>query len=137
MKKLKYRLALKNTKKEDMKYLILQMVGFVDIIQVLKIYILSIVMDDETKKLYIEAINKWGKDSQIEMALEEMGELITAINQYKRNRIELKDVCTEIADVQIMMEQLAIIFDENIVKLEKNNKLLRLQKRVNNGRTKI
>ena len=24
-------------------------------------------MDDETKKLYIEAINKWGKDSQIEM----------------------------------------------------------------------
>ena len=35
------------------------------------------------------------------------------------------------------MEQLAIIFDENIVKLEKNNKLLRLQKRVNNGRTKI
>lgn len=59
MKKLKYRLALKNTKKEDMKYLILQMVGFVDIIQVLKIYILSIVMDDETKKLYIEAINKW------------------------------------------------------------------------------
>ena len=94
-------------------------------------------MDDETKKLYIEAINKWGKDSQIEMALEEMGELITAINQYKRNRIELKDVCTEIADVQIMMEQLAIIFDENIVKLEKNNKLLRLQKRVNNGKTKI
>ena len=92
-------------------------------------------MTENEKSLYDKAIKKWGVDSQVYMALEEMGELITAINQYKRNRIELKDVCTEIADVQIMMEQLAIIFDENIVKLEKNNKLLRLQKRVNNGRT--
>ena len=76
------------------------------------------------------AVDKFGMEKQAWQAIEEMGELITAINHYNRNRADLKDVCTEIADVQIMMEQLAIIYGKEDVASERKYKLERLKERL-------
>ena len=38
------------------------------------------------------AVDKFGMEKQTWQAIEEMGELITAINHYNRNRADLKDV---------------------------------------------
>ena len=76
------------------------------------------------------AVDKFGMEKQTWQAIEEMGELITAINHYNRNRADLKYVCTEIADVQIMMEQLAIIYGKEDVASERKYKLERLKERL-------
>lgn len=76
------------------------------------------------------AVDKFGMEKQTWQAIEEMGELVTAINHCNRNRADLKDVCTEIADVQIMMEQLAIIYGKEDVASERKYKLERLKERL-------
>jgi NTP pyrophosphatase (non-canonical NTP hydrolase) len=83
------------------------------------------------EEFYNKVIAKFGIDKQTWQAIEEMGELMTAINQLKRGRISYTDVCTEIADVQIMMEQLSIIYGKKIVESEKIKKIERLKNRLN------
>jgi len=83
--------------------------------------------------LYKAAIEKWGVVSQVEMAVEECSELIQAIQKVKRsNTIETNmHVCEEIADVEIMIEQLRYIFDVDLIDQFKSEKLERLEKRIN------
>ena len=80
------------------------------------------------KELYEQALNTWGHESQIIMAIEECGELITALAQAYRGRNV--DIAEEIADVKIMMEQLSLIFGETLVEEIKHEKLKRLAKRL-------
>lgn len=84
----------------------------------------------ETPDIYRRATNIWGHQAQIDMALEEMGELIVALQQHRRGRVTSAAVQEEIADVQIMMRQMATIFGEDEVILEERRKLQRLQMRV-------
>ena len=63
-----------------------------------------------------KCIKKWGSDFQVELAAEELGELIEQlgktlkyINQFKRGRIERDEVMEEFADVFLMMQQMRII----------------------------
>ena len=88
-------------------------------------------MTENEKSLYDKAIKKWGVDSQVYMAYEEMGELLSALNKLLRKRVTVDDVITEIADVQIMTEQLALIFGQEKVETEKERKLKRLEERLN------
>ena len=88
-------------------------------------------MTENEKSLYDKAIKKWGVDSQVYMAYEEMGELLSALNKLLRKRVTVDDVITEIADVQIMTEQLALIFGQDKVSAEKDRKLKRLEERLN------
>ena len=83
------------------------------------------------------AVDTYGKESQINQAFEEMGELIVAINHWRRGRATKEDVLSEIADVAIMCEQLCYIIHgtddgiwecKNIVK----QKLLRQEERIKN-----
>jgi NTP pyrophosphatase (non-canonical NTP hydrolase) len=89
-------------------------------------------MTENEKSLYDKAIKKWGVDSQVYMAYEEMGELLSALNKLLRKRVTVDDVITEIADVQIMTEQLALIFGQDKVSTEKDRKLKRLEERLKN-----
>ena len=89
-------------------------------------------MTENEKSLYDKAIKKWGVDSQVHMAYEEMGELLSALNKLLRKRVTVDDVITEIADVQIMTEQLALIFGQDKVSTEKDRKLKRLEERLKN-----
>jgi len=66
----------------------------------------------------------------------EVGELLSALNKYKRGRATKEDVITEIADVQIMCEQLAFVFGEEEVEHEHERKLIRLQQRIDNHKSK-
>ena len=82
------------------------------------------------QELYRTAIRTWGKEGQIDMFHEEVGELLSALNKYKRGRVKAEEVITEIADVQIMVEQLAEMFGTINVRHEKLRKLSRLAIRV-------
>lgn len=77
------------------------------------------------------AIERYGYCAQINMAMEEMGELIVALQHRLRDRASLNEVCEEVADVQIMMEQLAMIFGKNIVCAYHEAKIQRLEHRLN------
>ena len=80
---------------------------------------------------YEALIKAWGEVAQINMAVEEMGELLSALNKHARGRIQREAVITEIADVIIMCEQLATIFGMDEVDKEIDFKLERVCKRYN------
>jgi len=79
------------------------------------------------------AITTWGENAQIDMCLEEMSELAKALLKWRRYGGDVfmsdKAVLEEIADVQIMLDQMRILFGSTdtyeAVKLE------RLEKRLN------
>ena len=84
----------------------------------------------EKEELYLKAIDTWGQMPQINMVNEECGELITSLARYLRGRDTADDVITEIADVSIMMEQMAVLFGKEQFEKEKERKLQRLKERL-------
>ena len=88
------------------------------------------IMERSNEELYTRAIDTWGQMPQINMVFEECGELITALAQYLRGRATEQGVITEIADVSIMMEQMAVLFGKEQVEEEKEYKLQRLKERL-------
>lgn len=81
-------------------------------------------------KIYNRALNRFGISAQQWMLVEEVGELLDAIAKLKRNRCTKADVITELADVHIMVEQMALFYGwEDFVK-EKELKLKRLEDRL-------
>lgn len=80
----------------------------------------------EREIYYKKAIDKWGEYSQLDQTLEEMAELMLAINKYKRTKLDLKNnkekiidnLLEEIADVKMCIEQLEFMFGkENVNKM--------------------
>ena len=68
----------------------------------------------EKEQIYKKAIIAWGIHAQLDMAVEECAELIKAIQ--KRKRITdmpmlVDSILEEMADVEIMLEQLKVIYD--------------------------
>lgn len=78
------------------------------------------------ENIFKQAVDTFGADHQIGMLHEEVGELLAAINQYARGRVEKGAVVTEIADVMIMCEQMAEIFGREETEAEKRRKIERL-----------
>ncbi len=82
-----------------------------------------------TTALYTKAILLFGKKKQTDMAIEEMSELTKALLKYRRNPCVEKrvDIIEEIADVQIMLDQLRIMYDMdddvNRIQFEKQQRL--------------
>lgn len=82
-----------------------------------------------------KAIDTYGSLNQIDMLHEEIGELLQAINKDKRKRtLATRDnVLEEIADVEIMLEQLKIMTvgaAHSAVEQYKREKLERLKKKL-------
>ena len=93
--------------------------------------------DDENKikdyhKILKDAILLFGKDAQIDMAIEEAAELIDVIQKMKRKRRDSMHLLSEIVDNQIMLDQLRIMhsLDDSDFERIKNEKLKRLQSRI-------
>ena len=82
---------------------------------------------EERKRLYVRAINIWGSDAQRNMVFEELGELNTALSRYIRGRATKEEVITELADVTIMCEQMAMMLDYDDYEKELDRKLVRLR----------
>ena len=91
------------------------------------------------RKILRKAIDTDGTEAQMMKCIEEMAELIQAINKYFRASTQFKwaeaydSVVEEIADVQIMLEQMRIVFGDKSVDEQITAKLGRLEKRLKGG----
>ena len=57
------------------------------------------------------ALETWGAVSQTNMVFEEMAELQKELCKNLRGKLNTLDIAEEIADVQIMLEQMMILYD--------------------------
>ncbi|AIY81268.1 hypothetical protein U728_1686 [Clostridium botulinum 202F] len=78
--------------------------------------------------VYKKAITEYGEYGQLDVVIEEMAELTQAISKFKRGKNH--NVEEEVADVEIMLEQMRLIFDSNKIEGIKREKILRLEKRL-------
>lgn len=89
---------------------------------------------NDKESIYRAAISVWGKDAQENQAIEEMAELIQAINKMRRQPSpeHLDSLKEELADVQIMLDQLRLIHrvSDDELQFYEAQKLQRLQKRL-------
>lgn len=85
----------------------------------------------DTPKIYRAALDTFGAEAQTKMLFEEIGELMAAICQYSRGRDKVAHVAEEIADVRIMLNQMAVLFGcEDEVERQRRYKLRRLEQRI-------
>ena len=80
-------------------------------------------MCGDIKVLCAAAVEKWGVDAQMDMLTEECGELIVATNHYRRGRISVDKFLEEVADVEILLEQMRHIFGDKHVEAAIDRKL--------------
>ena len=85
------------------------------------------------QKLYWKALAKWGIESQLDMMIEECAELIQAIQHIKRGRYQFVNLFEELADVEIVLEQMKLWYGIRRVNAVKAVKLGRLEKRLGGG----
>ena len=77
------------------------------------------------------AVSTWGKEHQLIICMEEMAELTKEISKNLRGHDNDLGLAEEIADVEIMLEQLKLIFSiRTDVVCIKNEKLIRLDRRI-------
>jgi len=83
----------------------------------------------------IRCLDEIGGEVQIERLIEEMAEL--TVELCKRNRKHNGNapfnIITEIADVHIMMAQITLLYGADLVMIETERKLDRLNERLDNG----
>lgn len=85
----------------------------------------------KTGDLYVAAVKKYGKISQLIMCMEEMAELTKEISKSIRGVDNSSAISEEIADVEIMLEQLRVIYhNRSEVDTIKADKLRRLAYRM-------
>lgn len=86
------------------------------------------------REIYKAAIEKWGPEAQTIMAFEEMAELQKELCKNARGKDNRGSIAEEIADVQIMLEQMITLHDcRAMVRHHKAAKIKRLQERLGLG----
>lgn len=94
---------------------------------------------EERFEVYNKAEELWGLVAQYDQAIEEMGELIVAINKYKRkclygefkNNSKVEDnLAEELADVSMCLEQLISYVGEDKVNAMFSKKMAKLQEEI-------
>ena len=82
------------------------------------------------EKIYIKLISKFGCDNQIIVGIEELSELQKELTKQLRGNGNINHIVSEIADVEIMLEQIKIIFNcKKEVENTKYYKIYRTKKR--------
>lgn len=72
-------------------------------------------MKQEDCVLLHKAVEKWGKQAQLLMVLEEMSELQKEIlKNINRDKDNINEIIEETADVEIMLEQLKYIYNIHV-----------------------
>ncbi len=74
--------------------------------------------DKEKRQLFSQAVKQWGVDAQVLLAIEEMSELTKELCKLKRRDYSytaesIQALIEEIADVRLMIDQVAYMFDIN------------------------
>ena len=84
-----------------------------------------------TRDIYTAAVKKFGKEHQLVLCMEEMAKLTKELSKNMRGSKNITNISEEMADVEIMLEQLRVIFgNRSEVDTIKAEKLLRLADRV-------
>lgn len=84
-----------------------------------------------TDCLYMQALETFGASAQILMVMEEMAELQKELCKNARGKENQMEIAEEIADVQIMLEQMMLHFRcKELVQNAKQFKLRRLKERL-------
>lgn len=79
-------------------------------------------------KLLKEAITRYGVEAQLNQAVEECAELIIAIRHHLRGRDS--NIAEEVADVDLMIDQIKLMIGPGEVEQYKGQKLQRLAERL-------
>lgn len=86
--------------------------------------------DINEKEICKQALKNWGWLQKV-VAMEEMAELQKELSKNMRGKENKIEIAEEIADVEIMLEQMKLLFDiEKEVEEEKKYKLKRLEERL-------
>ena len=101
--------------------LYMTMVGMAEVREWLKEYMRSGLPAIKKPEVLKAAISTYGKDAQVDMAIEEMSELIKALLKYRRSKnttgIEhgklRSNIIEEAADVLIMVVQILMMYDKD------------------------
>lgn len=84
--------------------------------------------------LYSAALKKYGLAGQFTVAIEELAELQKELCKYLRGRENYAELAEELADVEIMVEQVKqFLYLDDAVDEWKAEKLQRLEQRVTGG----
>lgn len=78
------------------------------------------------RELYQATLRKWGEEAQYDQAVEECAELIAALKHFRRGRVDENVVADELADVFLMVGQLAFMLGEERVAAAVERKIARL-----------
>lgn len=82
--------------------------------------------------------DNYGKEKQVDIAIEECSELIKALLKDRRGKATIDDIVDEIADVQIMLYQLEYLFKcENAVNERVGAKITRQLSRIKEENAKV
>jgi len=83
------------------------------------------------KRLYQKALDELGECHQLTVAMEELSELAKEICKYLRDIGDTSNIAEEVADVEIICDELRFIFKfDDEVNHWKKYKLKRLEKRL-------
>lgn len=83
------------------------------------------------REIFETALKTWGAGAQTLMVFEEMSELQKELCKNARGKENVEQIAEEIADVQIMLEQMIILHGcEEAVKEYKRSKIERLKIRL-------
>jgi NTP pyrophosphatase (non-canonical NTP hydrolase) len=80
------------------------------------------------KQMYVKALAVWGRTSQMDLLVEECAELIQAMQKLNHRHGDVLNVIEELADVEIMCEQMRLVFNPASIDKIKTQKLARLEK---------
>jgi NTP pyrophosphatase (non-canonical NTP hydrolase) len=78
----------------------------------------------ETTEIYKRMIEKFGKEAQTIVAIEELSELQKELCKHLRGQTNFENIIEEIADVKIMLAQLELIFDCDLLVIQEMAKKL-------------
>jgi hypothetical protein len=82
-----------------------------------------------TDEIFKQAVDRWGSDLQIVVAIEELAELQKELCKSLRGNGDTEAISEEMADVKLMLSQLEYIFkNSSAIELWINIKTRRLQR---------
>lgn len=67
--------------------------------------------EEDKKRILVGCLKKFGVEKNIHSFMEEIGELLTAVNHRFRERNTKHDLIVEIVDARMMIDMLCIIFE--------------------------
>lgn len=91
-------------------------------------------LKEQERAVLTEAVSTYGADAQEWVFVGEVGELLDAIADHKRGRATRDNIAEEIADVEIMLEQMKIIYKiKGSVSFWRYKKIARLAENLRGG----